>query len=200
MATPFDRLMETVRPHLPGAMDEAIRQELFLVCDEFFTRTDLWTEEQDFVVRSGSKTGEIMPFSGRIIRLLGVEHDDRPVRGVYLGDIDSSGISTVIMPHHETHEYTYRAKVSLTVADPVSRDAYPIVPVAIVTQNTSALVHGILGRMMMQPSKPYSNMGLAQVHTVKFRGEASRAKNEAKAGKTAGSQAWSFPQTHNRRK
>ena len=30
MATPFDRLITTIRPHLPGAVDEAIRQELFV--------------------------------------------------------------------------------------------------------------------------------------------------------------------------
>ena len=181
-------------------MDEAIRQELFFVCEEFFTRSDVWTEEQEFTVQAGTKFGEIMPFSGRIVRLLGVEHDDRPVRGVILGDIDATGIATVIMPHEETHLHNYRARVSLTVSDPTTRDAYPIVPAAIVTQYTTGLMHGVLGRMMMQPSKPYSNMGLAQVHTVKFRGEASRAKNEAKIGKTAGSQAWAFPQTHNRRK
>lgn len=195
MATPFDRLMTTIRPHLPGALDEAIRQELFFACHEFFERTDVWTEDQSFTVLRDTDFGEIMPFSGRVVRLLGVEFEGRSVRGVTLSEFDSTGTAKVKMPHKETTTHEYIARVSLTVSDPLTRDAYPIVPVEIVTRYTEALMHGILGRMMMQPSKPYTNLQLAQVHTVKFRGEMSRARNEKKEGNTAGSQAWAFPRT-----
>lgn len=202
MATPFDRLMTTIRPHLPGALDDAIRQELFLTCDEFFKKSDVWRERIEFTVATGSREGEIMPFAGRIERLMGVVTlpDNYPVRGAVLGQLDISGAAPVYLRHGDNTGGDYEAVVSLTVADPVTRDAYPIVPGEIVTRYTSELIHGILARMMAQPSKPYTNLSLAQFHLLRFRGGTSRAKNEMKTGNTQGSQAWAYPQTFNRRK
>lgn len=200
MASPFDRLMNTVRPYLPGALDDAIKQELFFVCQEFLDRSDAWTEEVEFVVPAGERKTEIAPFAGRVNRLLYVTLDDRAVRGVTLGAPEANGYIPIIMPLRDSYTHPYVATVALTVSDPVNRDAFPIMPNEIVERYTQVLMDGLLSRMYLQPNKPYSNAAMAAVYTTKFRGGAARAKNEAVQGRTRGSQAWSFPQAFNRRK
>lgn len=197
MATPFDRLMETIRPHLPGALDIAIKQELFMACDDFLNTSDTWRETIDFQSVAGSREAEVMPFAGRILRLISVEQDNVPVRGVVMTDTMQG---TILLPFEASTVGDYKATLSLTVTDPTSRDAYPIIPYEIVQKYTSVLISGILSRMMAQPAKPYTNLTLAQFHLLKFKGGAARAKNELKTGNTQGSQAWTFPQSFNRRK
>lgn len=198
MASPFDRLMDSIRPHLPGAVDQAIIQALFPVCEDFFRMSDVWREEIPFTLQEGVRIAELMPFSGRIERLLWVETADKlPVQGATMPDA-STGI--VVMPYEAQTETQYTAVVSLTVTDPVDRNSFPIVPYDIATKHWQVLMHGALSRMMAQPSKPFTNVALAQFYLVKFNGGTARAKNDANVGNTAGSQRWAFPQTFNRRK
>lgn len=197
MATPFDRLMETIRPHLPGAIDTAIKQELFVACDDFLNMSDAWREDIDFKSVEGSREAEVMPYAGRFLRLLYVKQDDIPVRGALLTDTMQGVIR---LPFEASGVEDYTATLSLTVTDPVSRDAFPIIPNEIVQKYMQVLMSGILSRMMAQPTKPYTNLTLAQFHLLKFKGGAARAKNELNTGSTKGSQAWTFPQSFNRRK
>lgn len=197
MASPFDRIMDTIRPHLPGAVDNAIRQELFLVCDEFFKRSDAWREEIPFVLQAGKKTAEVMPFAGRIERLLFVKNTDG--LGVRGATMPNTTDGLIAMPYAAQDNVNYSATVSLTVSDPVTRDAYPIIPYDIVQKFTAEFKDGILAAMMAQPSKPYTNITMAQVYMIKFRSGAARAKNATNTENTEGSQRWAFPQTFNRR-
>ncbi len=194
MATPFDRLMTTIRPHLPGAVDEAIRQELFMMCTEFFKISDVWREDIEVTLLANKDVTDIMPFAGRIERLLYVTKDGRGVNGVTMPDP-----GTLKFPYVSETGGDYIATVSLTVSDPVTRDAYPIVPYEIVQRYNEEMMHGILARMMAQPSKPYTNLQLASFYMRKFKGGAARAKNAINTGNTKGSQAWAFPQTFNNR-
>ena len=196
MASPFDRLMDTARPHLPGAIDTAIKQELFMVCHTFFNMSDTWREDIDFVSVAGSKEADVMPFAGRILRLLSVEQNGVPVRGATMKNVMDGIIS---LPYEAGGADNYKAKVSLTVTDPASRDAYPIIPYEIAQRYQDVLLHGLLAHMLAQPSKPYTNLSLAQFYLLKFKGGSARAKNETKVGSTQGSQVWTFPQITSRR-
>jgi hypothetical protein len=189
MATPFDRFITTIRPHLPGAIDEGIRQELFAVCLEFLKRSQAWQETIDFILPANSREVEIMPFAGRIDKLMHVTKDGYPIRGAFM-----PLIGTVRMPFSPSGPESYQAVVSLIVSDPVTRDAYPIIPYEIVERYFDELISGVCSRMMAQQQKPYTNLNLAQFHLNRFRGGAARAKNEVASGHTNGSQAWTFPQ------
>lgn len=189
MSTPFKRLMETIRPHLPGAIDDAIRQELYLTCLEFFRRSNSWREEIDFTLQPGKDTAYITPSAGRIERLMSVSGDGgHDVRGAFIVERD-----IIKMPHSAASPEKYTAVVALRVSDPVSRDSYPIVPYDLVERYTEELIHGILARMMAQPSKPYTNLSLAQFYLTRFRAGISRAKVSVASGDTFGSSSWHFP-------
>lgn len=197
MATPFDRLMETIRSHLPGAIDSAIRQELFAVCEDFFSNTNVWQEPLDFTLPSNQLTVEIMPYTGRIVRLLSVTKDDVAVNGVILTDPIQG---TLLFPNTNPEAGDYLALVSVTVSDPVSRDAYPIVPVDLMKRFWKDIMEGTIANMMAQPKKPYSDPSLGAYHLSKYKGGMARARNYQRAGNTRNSQAWSFPQSFNNRR
>lgn len=192
MATPFDRIMLTARSHLPGALDDAMRQELFMACNEFFRRSNAWQEHIDFTLKPNCLTADIQPFAGRIERLLYVMSGGAFVRGAVMSDLVAGKIRMRSPVNTPTN---YTAIVALTVSDPVTREAFPIVPQEIITRYNEELFHGLLARMMAQPSKPYTNMTLAQFYMTKFNSGAARALNAVKTGDTLGSQRWSFPQT-----
>jgi hypothetical protein len=189
MATPFDRFITTIRPHLPGAIDEAIRQELFVVCQDFLRRSQAWQEDIEFTLAANEREAEIVPYAGRIDRLVSVEKDGFPVSRALM-----RAPGTIRMPYAPSGPETYTARVALLVSDPVTRDAYPIIPYEIVERYFDTLISGVCSRMMAQQQKPYTNLSLAQFHLAKFRGEASRARNEINTGYTNGSQRWTFPQ------
>lgn len=191
MSSPFDRLMNTIRPHLPGSVDQAIKQELYFACLDFFKRSEAWRENIDFVLPADRVLVDVMPFAGRIERLNYVrDFDEYPVRGAYM---ETPGEIRFRTPFDRNKSMT--ANVTLVVTDPTTRDAFPIVPGPIVERYTEELMHGVLARMMAQPSKPYTNVGLAQFHLQQFRGGANRARNAVNKGHTLGSQNWHFPQS-----
>jgi|SRR6478736_893453 len=197
MASPFDRLMETIRPHLPGAVDQAIRQELFPVCKTFFEESNVWTEDLDFTLPANTVTTEVLPYTGKIVRLISVTKDRAPVYNVTMTDTENGIIQ---FPYQSTAAGNYVCTVALTVSDPVSRDAFPIVPVDLVSKYWQTLMWGILSNMMAQPKKPYTDVSLASYYANKFNGSSSRAMQAQATGNTYGSQAWRFPQSFNNRR
>jgi len=190
MATPFDRLLATAKPHLPGAVDQAIYLELFGVCHEFFDMSNAWRELIEFTVKAGKQTAEILPMAGRINRLMGVVTDERqPIIGATMPQEN-----VIRVPYPVSIDTVLYADVALTVSDPTSKESLPIVPYNLVQQYTQDLIHGICYKMMVQPSKPYTNPSLAGVHGMSFRSGAARAKNDVNTGSTYGSQRWAYPQ------
>lgn len=198
MASPFDRLMETVRPHLPGSVDQAIRQELFAACQEFFGESNVWREECDTILKLDENEAEIMPYTGMIKRLLHVkDRDGAAVNGVTITDTIQGVLH---FPYKANGDTPYTAVVSLIPSDPISRDAFPIVPYDLVTKYWREIMWQLLAQMMVQPSKPYTNVSLASLYLSKAKGGTARARNAMNAGSTKNSQAWAFPQSFNRRR
>lgn len=189
MSTPFKRIMDSVRPDLPGAIDDVIRIAVYLACLQFFRESNAWREEIGFTLMPGKDTAYITPSAGRIARLLTVVGEGgRGVRGAFMAERD-----LLRMPFKANQPEKYTATVALRVSDPVSRDSFPIVPYDVIEQYMDDLIHGILARMMSQQSKPYTNLTLAQYHQIKFRSGISRAKVSKETGDTFGSASWRFP-------
>lgn len=188
MATPFDRLMTTIRPYAPGAIDEAIKQELYMACIDFLKWSTAWREDIEYTVPANSKEADLVPYAGRIDRLLYVMKDGLGINGVTMPQP-----GCIRMRHAHGADEDYIATVALTVSDPMTRDAFPIIPYDLVTRYTEELMHGTLARLLSQPSKPYTNLSMAQFYMNKAKGGASRARLDINNQNTAGSQKWTFP-------
>jgi hypothetical protein len=83
---PNDRLMQTLRVHVPGATDAVLELELFNVMDQFFRRTSAWNYVTDINLVNGQLEYVIgTPVNTSVIRVMGVVHNGLTVPSALSG-------------------------------------------------------------------------------------------------------------------
>lgn len=196
MSADLNRLMDNLRIRLPGAVDESIKLELFNTLKEFLSDSNCWVEDVDFPVTSDVTEYLVIPTGvAATVRLYGVVNSEqRAVSAVYVLP------ESIILTHAPAQADTYTARLVLTVTDPVTRDGYPEFPDWILNAYGDELMDGVLGRMMSQIAKPYSNERMAIYHMRRFRGGVAKAKVDAMHKYVYRGQNWSFPQSFARRR
>lgn len=192
-----NRLMDNLRISLPGAVDAALRLEVFNALNDFFQGSNIWREDIEVPITAGVTNYEITPTGPAVIvRLIGVIDSNKlPVKAVL--DLITGELALASAPSQTD---TYTAQVVLTVNDPLDREGYPVFPMWVLNLYQNDIISGVLGRMMMQPAKPYSNLPLAAAYTRSFQSAISAARAEANRRFTYRAQAWQFPQGFSRRK
>lgn len=190
MATTADltRIMMNCRVRLPGAIDSAIRVELYNVMNEFFQETNLWQDDITVTTQAGKLVYYIQPNSYGVIDKLVAMQDAQ--KRIYP--------CTFTMPDTITFSFdpgvlTLNARVIMTISDPVDRDGYPEFPPWVAGKYNSAIADGVLGKMMAQMSKPYTDEKKAIYHLRKFETAKAMAKGDAARFHTFGVQSWRFP-------
>ncbi len=191
-----NRLMDNLRVRLPGAVDNALRMEMFNTLNDFFQDTNIWFEDIGFETVVGVKDYDLISTSpSSIVRLISVTDNHDFVVGAYM---DTPGELQLRDAPAEVHDYT--ARVSLTVNDPIDREGYPVFPMWVLNKYQNDIIDGVLGRMMAQPAKPYSNAQLAVLHARKFSSSIAFARQEANRRNIYRGQRWAFPQSFSRLK
>lgn len=77
---PTDRIMQTLKVHVPGVTDPLLELELFNTIDEFFRRTSAWRFYQDIdLVENVYEYGFAVPGNTQVVRLLAIEHNSVPI-------------------------------------------------------------------------------------------------------------------------
>jgi hypothetical protein len=77
---PIDRLMQTLRVHVPGAPDATLELELFNAMDKLFRRTNAWRYEDDVTLDSSTTDYALsLPEGTMMVRELSVTLNDMPV-------------------------------------------------------------------------------------------------------------------------
>lgn len=192
----FNRLMDQLRIRLPGALDGTIQLELFSVMNEFFQTSNCWSEDIPMKVVPTRTTYEIVSTTpSSINRLFWVK---TPSGVPVAATMPVPG--TIELANPPSEEAVYTATVALTITDPVDREGYPEFPDWFLNKYSNDILDGVLGRMMSQFAKPYSQPQLAQYHMRRFVQAANRAGVEAIHGNVYRGQNWRFPQTFARRK
>jgi hypothetical protein len=187
--TEIERLVKNVTIHVPGALEAVLKLELFNVLDEFFRDSLIWKEEVDFE----TEVDETFYYAvnsdpGTIISLVGVANEnDAPVAATMQvpGEITLGTAPSVVE--------TLTATVVLTTVDPVDGDGWPQMPEWILSKYRQGIAAGLLGRLMSQPAKPYTNERLSIYHYRRFRGAVALARAEAEHKNLHDGQAWRFP-------
>lgn len=190
MIAEMERLMKNVRVRAPGALDSAIQLEIFNTLHEFCKTSNIWREDIPFRVRTTSLTYSIEPTCrasvNRLIQV--VNANDIPVRATMSmpGEVELGTLPTAAE--------TFTATIALTVADPADSEGFPVIPSWILGKYSTELEDGVIGKLMSQPNKPYSNATLAVYHMRRFRGGISLAISEARRNNLYRAQSWAFPQ------
>lgn len=193
------RLMNNARVRLTGATDDALQRELFMVMDEFFKQTNVWKEDIPITIPGNDPAGTryiIAPNEpGNITQLMWVftaSSDDSMARGAAIAaGMDVPG--ELWLGAQPSSEQYLVVTVALTVQDPVNRDGYVVFPAWVAQKYGDAILDGLLGRMMTQPNKPWTNSQMSVFHLRSFNSKKVQARVEATRNNTYRQQAWRFP-------
>ncbi len=197
------RLMNAARMQLPGAIDDVLRVELYNMVNEWFQTTNIWTEDISFtgVVNDPTHVYTLTPVQNpvsAIVRIQSGGDANQRVVSVVAPIVGSPAyIQLVIAP---TEAVTYTARVILTIDDPVDTAGYPVFPQWVLNKYQNDMLDGLLGRMMMQVGKPYSNAQMGVYHLREFNKGVAMARIEAQRRNVWRAQNWVFPQSFFRKK
>lgn len=168
---------------LPGALSDGVNLELAATLREFCDRTNAWTEDVTVHAVAG-RTEYILSAEATIQRLICVVNStDLPVGA------DLTMPDTLVLRNEPSQVDTLTATVSLA---PVPMRPL-VVPTWFFTTYKLGLLDGVLGRMMAQPAKPWSNPTLSVFHQRKFNVVIANASAAVRHGHGYGRQAWRFP-------
>lgn len=184
----LQRIIDNAQIHLPGAIEDVYKVELYNVCEEFFKTTNAWQEFVPFDTLQDKRVYEIVPTVGIFVRLLGVRDQDGYWRVGWM--TEDLFLTLRDLP---TGGFEYTAVLAITCLDPTKKDGWPEVPAELLQKYYEPLLEGLLGRMMMQPAKPYSNPDLGTLHQRRFHDRMAVARVELLHGSTFNAQAWRFP-------
>jgi hypothetical protein len=184
----LQRIVNNAQVHLPGAIEDVFKQELYNVCEEFFKTTNTWQEFVPFTTIQDKRVYEVVPTVGVFVRLMEVRDQDGYARMAVM--TDDMFLTLRDLP---TGGYEYVAAIAVTCVDPVKKDGWPEVPAELLTKFYEPLTEGLLGRMMVQPAKPYSNSELGVFHQRRFRNLMAIARVEQLHASTFNVQNWRFP-------
>lgn len=188
--TSYDMLMNSVRARLPGALDEMIEQELGALLQEFFDRTNAWYEGIAFTTVLDDRTYTLTPSAGEIIRLIQVlDANDLPVNARLNATTSMTNELELDLGPSDGNAWTAYVSLRPTAAAPLTS-----APMWIWPRYRIAFEHGICGRMMSQPVKPYSNVTLATYHSRCWRNELAKAVADVFRSFTFRGQNWNYPQ------
>lgn len=193
------RLLNSAMVHLPGTTLVNLQLELFNVMNDFFQGSNVWNEDIQITVPGQDPAGSVYLLapsqSAQIDKLLWVftkPSDTSMARG-------SAVAAAMAVPGELTLRdqpssvQTFIVTVALTVQNPVDRDGYVMFPAWVLQKYGNDLQEGLIGRMMAQPVKPYTNMQLSVFHMRKFNSAISQARVEWTRNNTYRQQAWRFP-------
>ncbi len=192
-APDWERLLDSATAKLPGASNALLKNELFDVMHEFLDLSSAWMEDIEIPVIADVLDYTMVPSEGQIIRLIGV----RDSLGAFQqASMPTFGTLHLLLSTNEAQTFT--ATVIKTVVLPTEAKAIPIAPDWLLPVYGPKILDGVLGRMMGQISKSYSNPALSLYHLKRFLNGAAGARSATYAANSVGGAAWAFPRQFGR--
>lgn len=203
--TDLEQLMNQARATLVGASEGGLKGAFYDVLTEFFNDSSSWTQCIPVNALPNRTVYTLQPNEGQIIRLVGVSTPFPPQGtpqnatsipgGVFIPAL-MPDVGTLVIKNAPVTATTYIAEVVTNVAQPVDRHGLPQAPDWALPIWHVGLLDGLLGKLMIQPNKSYSNKETGQYHLKRFRDAIARARVSKLRANTNGAQAWRFPQQY----
>jgi len=189
----LNRLLNQARVKLPGSSDAGLKAELWDTLDEFIGDSNCWQEwitvnvvpnEQDYMITPAH--------GGMILRLVAVFDPNRiGLPSVMQHVFPPSAKLHLVWP--QNINMTAKAHVVKNIILPNTKDEVPDAPDWLLPLYTLRVEDGLVGRMMAQPGKSYSNDKRSDYHLKRFRDGIVIAKTAAMRANLFGGQSWRYP-------
>jgi hypothetical protein len=137
-----------------------------------------------------------VPTNGSPLRISGVFQIDpsNPLTPKNIRGATMPNFGTLQLTEVPGAAATYAVTVVLNVSLPFDKNGFPIVSDWVLQIYSTGILDGLLGRMMMQPNKSYTNVQAATYHLKRFDGVINQARVAALRQNAFGTQAWVYPQ------
>lgn len=187
MALP--ELLDTLRIRLPGALDGAIRLELYNAAEELCRASNAYRETLVVALTPGQESYAIAPPERVVLILYEIEHPTLDLSGCRFAD---GTLTLKTAPGAEDAATPLAVVVSLVPLFGAG-DPQDWLPPRFYDRFHQALTDGALARMHAQPAKPYSDARRAVYHGQRFRNAIRIAAAGAAAPHALSPQTWRFP-------
>lgn len=201
----LEQLLNQARVTLVGASEGGLKGAFYDVLSEFFNDSSCWTQCIPVSAIPNVTLYPLQVNEGQVLRLVGVS-TPFPPQGTPQNATSVPGgvpipalmpeIGTLILKNSPVSATQYIAEVVTNVAQPVDRAGLPQAPDWVIPVWHVGLLDGLLGKMMVQPNKSYSNLTQGAYHLKRFRDVIARARVSKLRANTNGAQAWRFPQQY----
>ncbi len=190
MAYDLTRFFDTLRIRLPGALDGVIYLEMTNAIEEFCTGSNSYQEDIPLTTVNGVSDYAISSAdTGMDVFRLAFIYDTEqiPVDGY----MPTPGIVRLSVTPTSSGK-VYACSCALSPKE-ITSGNYPVMPDWWWGQYQPNILDGVLGKMMSQPAKPYSNLQLARYHAKRFTQGINQAKTQTQHGNNFRGQNWRFP-------
>ena len=192
----IQRIIQNVQMHVPGSTDNTIQKELYNCMDEFLKESNVWQQQVSFpVLGDGTTTTYTVSVStGLINRLIWLKNSN----GDQIFNVTMHVPGVLVLSNPLSTADTWTANFACTIVDPTDTQNYPVLDGDgwIYDKYGNVFQDGTIGRLMMQPLKPWSNQQLGIYHVRRFMNGMSLARSEAARSNLYGAQRWMFPRDY----
>ncbi len=176
---------------LTGASEAGVKAKMFEVMTEFFNDSSCWRECIPFNAVPDKTVYHLQPVEGQIIRLSGVSDVNNTFYPALMADMSANHITLRHAPNTAQQLF---AKVVKNVSLPTHK-GIPIAPDWVLQKWHLGIKHGIVGQLMNEQNKSYSDKKGALYNLSQFRRYINEARAQSLRANTEGAAAWRFPQT-----
>ena len=188
-----ERLLNLARTELVGASDNGIKGQLYDVCREFFKDSNSWYEHISVQILSGHRHYRLTPVEGgMILRLVTIWDKNFIVLPAIMPHLEPPSADLELVYPQNT-SFTAKVVVTKQIVEPTTRDMLPDAPRWLLPVYHETILDGVLGKMMGQSTKSYSNDTLSTYHLRRFRDGIMQARVASERANIYGAQAWRFP-------
>lgn len=189
----WERLLDMSTAKLPGVSAAMLKNNIFDVFHEFFDLSSAWLENIAVPILPDTLTYDLVPSEGTIVRLAGVIDTNNVPQAALMPTL-----GTLSLTYPVNTAQTFTAVVIKNVVLPTERGSIPIAPDWLLPAWGPSILDGVLGRMMGELSKSYSNLPLSVYHLKRFLNAVATARSATLHRNTFGAQAWAFPRAFGR--
>lgn len=176
---------------LTGASEAGVKAKMFEVMTEFFNDSSCWHEGIAFNAVPNVTEYHLQPTEGQIIRLSGVSDINGTFYPALMQGMDLSHLCLRNAPNTAQQLF---ARVVKNVSLPTHK-GLPIAPDWVLTKWHLGIKHGIIGQLMNEQNKSYSDKKGALYNLAQFRRYINEARAQSLRANTEGATAWRFPQS-----
>ena len=188
-----DRLLNLARTELVGASDAGIKAQLYDVCREFFKDSNSWYEHIKLPIVAGQRHYRITPAEdGMILRLVAIWDSNRIALPAILPHLDPPSAELELV-YPQNVNMTARVVVTKQIVEPTTKTMLPEAPRWLLPVYHETILDGLLGKMMGQTTKSYSNDTQSVYQLRRFRDGIMQARVASERANLYGGQAWRFP-------